>query len=226
MREYNGYTYDETTGEIVYNKLTCWNCKGSKVYEYGISCPRWGKKVRINGMTTCQHCGAKNKDSHRLIGHEVKTCETCKGTGELLVNAYTSLRFSELVHGIRFMVVSGQTTFNESYLGMGMVGGCTDYGAYLDATCPGYRTSPGQKINIDEVVKYIRAKFTASKHDTTSQAGNFVSSDGHFMKYAILKLRPDGYSILGVGAEFSRISEAEFLAALDAKGVTLADVLR
>lgn len=193
---YAGFTYDTETRQVTFTKQVCSGCKGEKKVTRNISCPLWDKPVRKYGGK-CPHCGAKNSHSHKAIGEKIVTCYECKGTGETMPDMYTSLNFSDLIKDIQIKTFAGihGASFNESYLGVGIIGGTTDYGAYLDK-------AQGDPAKLAQIVLE-----SMQERNSSVQAGNLLDVDGKLIPVAYLKLNRSGWSVFSQGAYFQRNRE-------------------
>lgn len=194
---FNGYNFNVETREITFTTKTCWDCKGNTVVERGILCPRYGKKVAGLPGRVCEHCGAKNKDSHKVVDTETRNCGTCNATGILDCNPYSSLDYSPLIQFINIVTMDGlrSATLNESYLGMGIIGGVTDYGRYLEET--------GR--DMEKIMAHIRAE--TEERSKYTQGLNLLKKDSNILiDTAVLKLRADGWSLFSVDANHSIVA--------------------
>jgi hypothetical protein len=190
---FDGYTYNTETHEITFTQKVCWNCKGNNIVERGISCPRYGRK---QAGKACEHCGSKSKDGHRIVGTKWVTCNTCEGTGMETCDEYSSLDFSPLIQFINIVTMQGlrSATFNESYLGIGLIGGCTDYGRYL--------TETGR--DFEKIMAHVRKE--TEERNRHAQGLNFIlKGTNKLIETAVLKMREDGWSLLSVDAGHSTI---------------------
>jgi len=126
------YGDEKNFGLAVKHSYTCPTCKGKKrlpgTRTYG------GKTQRI--MKRCSDCGGngfKMYEEAIVIG----TCPHCEGKlYETKVSIYDSTIREDLELLYELIdfegTYTGAQTFNESYLGVGLCGGVTDYGRYLE----------------------------------------------------------------------------------------------
>jgi hypothetical protein len=118
-------------GKLEFDTVVCWDCRGKKeVTRYNL-CPHNYKQVRQFGGK-CPCCGAKNKHSHKTVGQRQEPCHICEAKGERVQNAYEMMTVTEwasLLPHFNFTVIRGSRSanFNESYLGIGILYGITDY---------------------------------------------------------------------------------------------------
>lgn len=162
--------------KIIFEVVQCWNCKGSGKDKHYKRCPNDNKKTYGK---KCEHCGATNKHSHKSIGYDIIDCNLCKGSGKRLENRFDfvpkdiidSLDITEVVK------VNRNSTFNESYLGLGQIYGCSDYGRSHDLTN-------------DELIAEIK------KDMTCTQALSITDKDDNLLKFKVIQ-RNDGYSLIG-----------------------------
>lgn len=191
---FDGYTYNTETREVTFQIRKCWNCKGKGEIVNGILCPRYGRKVNHLAGRKCKHCGAKNRDSHKSIDEKMVKCYTCDGHGEYMPDSYDSFNMSALVDFIEIVMYDAklrQASFNEQYLGMGIIGGVTDYGQYLDE-------SKGDM----QIILGIVNQSMKERH-RHSQALNLVGKDGRLIERGLLKLCPDGWHVYSMKAQAS-----------------------
>jgi hypothetical protein len=118
-------------GNLVLEQVTCWDCDGKKEVTRFDLCPHNYKQVRQFGGK-CPHCGAKNKYSHKTVGQHQEPCHTCEAKGVRTETPYDIIKTDDwkaIVPQFRFKVVRGnrRADFNESYLGIGILWGVTDY---------------------------------------------------------------------------------------------------
>jgi hypothetical protein len=192
----DGFTYDTETRQVTFTKKVCWDCKGSGKKTQNVLCPHYHQPVRKFGGI-CPVCKSKNRNDHKIIRTEVVTCYECEGTGETMPNMYESLDFSDLIQYIEIKTFTGMhnSSFNEGYLGIGIIGGYTDYGRYLDTIKAGTKT-------LAEIV--LESMQERNKH---VQAGNLLTVEGKLIPCGYLKLNRDGWSVFSQGAYFQRNRE-------------------
>ncbi len=183
------FTFNPETREIVYNQVVCRDCNGTGKVERGISCPRLWKTVKQFPGHKCPHCGAKNRNSHKLIGTEIVTCYECKGSGIQQLNGYDFCDFGKLFDHIKFVIVgkmfSGQG-YNEQYLGIGIVAGVTDYGRYLNESLT------DGKFDVQKFMVIVKENFEGRHR--CGQGIGLTRKDGKLIKYAYIKMARDGWS--------------------------------
>lgn len=192
----DGYDYDTETRQVTFKNQVCWECNGTKEVEHNILCPHYHKTVRKFGGK-CPVCNAKNQHSHKVIGSEIIPCPRCNATGEIFPNMYSSLDFSDLIQYIEIKTYEGlhMSNFNEGYLGIGIIGGYTDYGAYIDRIKSGVATLPQIVLeSMQERNRYV-------------QAGNLLDVSGKLIPCGYLKLNRDGWSVFSRGSYFQRNRE-------------------
>ena len=187
---FDGYTYNIETREITFTQKVCWNCKGNKLAERGVLCPRNGRKQRGKA---CEHCGSRSADNHKSVGKKWAECHTCEGTGTETCDDYSSLDMSALLEFINIVSLDGlrSASFNESYLGRGIIGGCTDYGRYLNET----------DGTIESVIAYARRE--SVERNSHTQALNLIDKDNRLITTAVLKMNRDGWSLFSVDGRTS-----------------------
>lgn len=192
---HKGYTYNTESRQITFTEVECSRCKGTGEIEQGISCPLYWKPVKKYPNHKCPHCGAKNKDSHGLIGNEIVKCDKCHGTGKFTAGMYDSLDFQPVMKYIEVKILNGVhvASFNESYLGIGIIAGVTDYGDYMDKS----------KGDMAIIMQIVRDDMESYFHSHT-QAGNLLTVDGKLIECGYLKLNQSGYSVFSQGAYFQR----------------------
>lgn len=218
LKKFDGYTFDTESGKVTFTEVTCNGCQGTGQVEQGILCPNKWKPVNKFEGRKCPHCGAKNKNSHKVIGRKIVTCGRCDGTGRELQGFSDGLDFAELLQGVKIAVIAGKQDFNEAYLGRGLVAGVTDYGRYLQAT----QAENATEINVRAIVEYVRAKLAEKNY---IQAGDVISESGDFMKYALLKLTRSGWHLYGIGTKYGIITEQQFFEQAESKGWNLNECL-
>jgi hypothetical protein len=193
---FDGYDYETETRQVTFKNQVCWECNGTKEVEHNILCPLYHKPVRKYGGK-CPHCNAKNQHSHKVIGSKIIPCPRCNATGEIMSDMYSSLNFSDLIQYIEIKTFEGvhMSSFNEGYLGIGIIGGYTDYGRYIDTIKSGKSTLPQIVLeSMQERNRYV-------------QAGNLLTVDGKLIPCGYLKLNRDGWSVFSHGAYFQRNRE-------------------
>lgn len=116
-------------GNLIFEEIECWDCKGTKESHRNKLCPNSYKSTRRNGRTSCEHCGAKNKHSHKTIGEYTVPCTTCEAKGTRMETSHDNLPV-EIYKNFQFEIAGEKyrTSFSDQYLGLGLVGGATDYG--------------------------------------------------------------------------------------------------
>lgn len=188
-----GYTYDSSTRKVVFREIQCWSCNGSGLATEHILCPRWGKAQRGK---VCVHCGSKSK-SHNTVGTKEKQCHICNGVGAYTATLYDHLDLSPLAEYIRFTMDSktSEPTFNESYLGFGLLCGTTDYGAYIKRN----------RNNRDAIFADIKERIV--KEISHRQSGNVLSHDGYLVREIAIITNPSGWSAIAGGSAFGSLGK-------------------
>lgn len=194
-----GFTFDTESKSIVFHSVECWNCKGSGKDKRFNLCPNDGRgnKGFIKGK--CKHCETTRAANHnRLESFKVTRCAFCDNSSGLkLYNEFdSSVDAGLLADNIELIVLDNSnqgSTFNESYLGLGLIGGVTDYGSYITR-------SGGNKIELLNIVRDNLRENLARR-----QFGNFITADNTLIDKAIVRLAVDGYHIYGVGGRWSRV---------------------
>lgn len=170
-------------GRMVYEEVPCWWCKGAKVYEYGKLCPLMHQAVNKYPGRVCPHCKSKSKSGHTLIGTEIKTCETCKGSGVHHENAYDSVP-AAIWQGLTFKVYRSnrKQTMVESLLGVGVYS-VTDYGRH-------------QAKTDEDLIEEVRGNTSSATHQAIS--GIVSRADhGRICDHIAIVCSDNGYSVVG-----------------------------
>lgn len=169
--------------EIIFEENLCWSCDGKGERTYGISCPNMWKVVGVGKKCSC---GAKNKNSHTLIGEELKQCNFCHGTGKLKEDKCSNLPkeiFAQIPIKFGEKIRNHTDVIKENLFGMGIVGGATDYGAMRDRK---------QQMSESELIEHIR------KDWSPRQVYGFLNDKGEFAKELLVTIRQHDYSIYAV----------------------------
>lgn len=131
-------------GKILHFTEPCENCRSTG----------WVKKPGKKRKSRCLVCdGTKHV---RLLQPKVyKDCENCSGQGVRPINMYDQItkEDKELIFSLLFdftEYLHGKSTFNEEYLGFGLIAGVIDYGRYL---------SMNNEQFIDEVKKNFMSRY-------------------------------------------------------------------
>lgn len=120
-------------GKMIFDEVICWDCKGTKQVKRYTLCPHNTKAVTQFPGRKCPQCGSKNRYSHQSIGDYMTDCKICNTTGKIMENLYSHIskeQWAILQSSFKWTVerVNRGPTFNEEYLGLGYLYGCTDYG--------------------------------------------------------------------------------------------------
>lgn len=169
-------------GKLIYEETVCWDCNGTLKVTRHTLCPNWGKPVNKFPNRECPDCKSNNKHSHQTVGSYIIECQTCNATGKIMENAYTHIsqdQWNVLQSNFKFSVVrmNRGATFNESYLGLGALYGCTDYGRITAKTD-------------EEILKIV----PTDGHPC--QPVGWMKK-GELPKELIILVRNDGYSVIG-----------------------------
>jgi hypothetical protein len=124
------------------------------------------------GKGECRKCF-----NGRVVAPEIRvTCGTCNGT-HTLQSTSTSFLPDGIYSGLEFKVFRSERpqTWNEAYLGIGTVYGCTDYGRH-------------QNMSDDELIADVR------KHGSVQACK--ISRDGELCKYIGIYTNRNGYSVV------------------------------
>lgn len=167
-------------GKLEFETVTCWQCNGSREVKRFTLCPRRDKAVSKYPKRQCPDCGSKNKHSHKVVGSYMMDCCTCEATGRRLETEYDNLPveiYKALPISFGNRASSG---FVENLLGLGIVGGATDYGRMNDVL---------KKDGESAVVKKIHDEDTYGR-----QAITFMK-DGKFPTGLQVVVRSNDYSV-------------------------------
>jgi hypothetical protein len=116
-----------TEGKEIHHIEDCAVCKGKK------KLPKNGRNYKC---LTCEGKGYIRLETPRVIG----TCQRCNGTEKVPLTAYDTISEEEKIWIFENLFnfdkpyEKSHSEFNEGYLGIGIVCGVTDYGAYLSMT--------------------------------------------------------------------------------------------
>jgi hypothetical protein len=168
-------------GKVVYEIKECDSCYGTGYsVETLKDCPN--KNQKMHGKK-CIFCGTKSKE-HKLLprkNNKYKTCYWCKGTGFILENKLSWMP-REVWNQIKIVKVvskaNANTTFNEGYLGIGVVAGCTDYGRHWT-----------EFPNDDDLIKHVIADKTF-----LGQVCNIIDEEDNIMDMVLFR-KSDGYHV-------------------------------
>jgi hypothetical protein len=171
-------------GKLIYERVTCWHCEGSKVLKHYDPCPYQGKTVIYLPGRKCPHCGTKNRHNHHSLDtFKVDPCYTCEGVGTRMEDSYDSvsqeLWNSWVANGtftFEVIRVSRGSTLLEQYIGdPRALYGCIDYG----------RTAA---LSDAEILKQVPTE------SHPSQPVGWAPGDNVSSKLMIL-VKSDGYSV-------------------------------
>lgn len=126
-------------GKLILEAVICWDCNGTREVVRHDPCPYNWRPVNIHPGRVCPKCGAKNKHSHQSIGSHKEQCVRCDSNGMMMETLYdrpTNADWAKMYPQFRFEIVSANrcADFNESFLGLGIFGGITDYRDWRGAT--------------------------------------------------------------------------------------------
>jgi hypothetical protein len=135
--------YDHTTKSVVLEMIPCTSCDQTGQRPEHKRCPNSNKAMRGK---PCEYCGCTTKHNHQSIKTgNMEKCWSCKGAGEHLEwdqKHMTWEVFEPWWKDATILVdVSGghRQTFNEAYLGIGMLYCCTDYGRCFKALVEAFK---------------------------------------------------------------------------------------
>lgn len=118
------------------------HCDNGKEIHHREDCPvcKGKKKLPKNGRNyKCQNCkgdGYVRLETPKVVGD----CKRCNGTGRIPLTAYDTMSADEKAWIFENLFnfdkpyTKSYSSFNEGYLGIGIVCGVTDYGRYLKMT--------------------------------------------------------------------------------------------
>ena len=169
-------------GRFVYGLEDC-TCMNGKLYGHK-PCPKCHGTDRTKGgkgKGRCKACfGGKVVDNQTLVD-----CERCHGTGKDQATRYSYIPKELLANMVRDIPIhihrsNRRPTFTESYLGLGLIGGVTDYGRY-------------KSLTDGELVDKIRAEIVEHR----SQCLNYEQKDtGKLLTAAHILCHDQGYSVV------------------------------
>lgn len=168
-------------GKFVFEEVTCWDCKGTKIVTRYTLCPLNNQAVNRQPNRQCPHCKAKNKYSHQTVGSYQTDCTVCSATGKIMEDLYSYIskeQWAELHKSFKFNIrrVNREANFNESYLGLGYLYGCTDWGTIA-------------KKSDEEILKFI----PTDGHPI--QPVGWCKKDGTVPLELDIVVRNDGYGV-------------------------------
>ena len=185
-------------GKLIYSELNVYKdcfCNHSdypgKKVEYTKHCPNskcnrgkievpWGKKTRKQNCPDCGGNGWLRLETPIIIGD----CPDCKGTlKDLKVSKYDSC-YNQNDKELLFTLFDFEAkysrreqTFNEGYLGLGIIAGITDYGRYL-------------KLSEEDFQKEVKKYF----FDRNEQYLHFLNKENEICDKIIIVRTSDGWS--------------------------------
>lgn len=118
-------------GKAVFERVTCWDCSGTRVVTRNQLCPNWNKPQKGKA---CPHCGSKTKHGHQTVGEHQTNCSRCDLEGKIQEDRFSHIPSDwwkdYALNKVKIEVtrINRGQTFNEAYLGIGVIGSCTDYG--------------------------------------------------------------------------------------------------
>ena len=132
----------------------CHMCDDGKSYKYTETCSVCDGKKRFlkgNRRYKCKTCGG---DGYTMLKQRVETgaCRFCDGSQTISLNEYDNMQdvdkvwVFENVFNFDKPYTKPTSSFNESYLGLGIVCGITDYGRY-------------KSLSDEDFVKEVRDSF-------------------------------------------------------------------
>ena len=141
---YPSMTTITTRREVIFEGRTreCSRCEDGKDYQYVETCYTCnGEKFSLKGKRryackTCRGAGYVMREKPLLTGN----CRTCNGTREVPLTSYDQVTDEDkqwiFNHLFNFdkPYTRPTSSFNEGYLGLGIVCGVTDYGRHLKMT--------------------------------------------------------------------------------------------
>jgi hypothetical protein len=177
-------------GKAIYEEVQCWHCNGTGKIKQGISCPLYWQPVAHHPGHKCPHCGAKNKDSHGLIGEEIIECYICNGKGVRVEDRHDYMP-NGFFQSLDFKVYRSNRpqTMNEYLLGFDCVFSCTDYGQYKSMTD-------------EELIVHV-------KESTTHQYCSVVDKDNTICDHIGIFCNDNGYSVRAVFKQVPDINSME-----------------
>jgi hypothetical protein len=161
----------------------CSSCEDGKEYEYTKQChecngqKRFLKGKRRYACKTCKGSGYVMRDERLETG----ACTRCKGTRQVPLTAYDSMTdedkewiFANLFN-FEKPYARPTSSFNEGYLGLGIVCGVTDYGRY-------------QKMTPDEFYQEVKENFMRGYNQYVS-----ILKDGKLPAEILIKKGNSGW---------------------------------
>jgi hypothetical protein len=120
----------------------CWKCTDGKDYIYTETCKTCNGKKRFLKGTRRYKCKTCNGDGYTMLQTPIEdgACRSCKGTRKIPLTAYDSMSQEdrewvfENLFNFEKPYTAPTSSFNEQYLGLGIVCGVTDYGRYKKMT--------------------------------------------------------------------------------------------
>lgn len=170
-------------GQIVFEEATCRSCDGRGKHKEHPLCPNNNKVVGAGKK--CPICGAKNKYSHRAITtiEQIVPCNICNGTGKVMENKFSNLP-NEIFRQIPMEIGRDKKPRSplEKLLGIGIVGGATDYGRLREFYAANGDTATIQKVRSED-------------GKIGRQVLNFLNARGELATKLILVIREFDYSV-------------------------------
>lgn len=186
--------YIDSTQHLVLEERNCSRCFGKREIINFQPCPRYNQAVNRLPGRKCEHCGATRKWDHHYIDKGIIPCTDCNATGRAMESVYDYAP-KALWQSLTFKVYSAVNltamSWVDSYLALGSVFNCVDYGAHLKKTD-------------EELIEHVKVG------DASHQAVKFVHAKSLEVcaEIAIIRHR-DGYKVVAM----MRSSTGELVAA-------------
>ena len=170
----------QRVGNILeYGERPCSSCQGQREIRDIRPCPKYGKVVNRLPGKVCPDCGTTRKHGHQYLDTgDMKPCRC--GTGFQTEDRYSSLP-DGIFRTLVFKVYRSQrpASFNEQYLGLGLVYSVTDYGEH-------------QNLSDADLARKV------ADHDGYTQACKVVDKDNRFCDYVGIFTNQQGYAVKAV----------------------------
>lgn len=165
---------------------TCSTCEGTGIRKNWtrtcIVCNGKGKLLPLPGKKNKRKC--KKCEGHGYVSLDIPDefpCERCEQKGILPVDRTSKIEIKEHLDQMFNLIdfennIAGKQTFNEGYLGFGIVGGVTDYGRYL-------------KMSSDEFKQEVKENFYNGFH----QYCHYENKDRNLPIKIIIKKTSSGW---------------------------------
>jgi hypothetical protein len=166
-------------GKLVFERTKCSGCSGTGTIQPRKRCPKYGHRMRGK---PCPHCGSTRKDNHGYIEDGPRiTCTKCDGSLLEDEDRFSYLPWATVIAAVPVVVQRSnrRASFNEEYIGYGIIQGCVDYGK-------------SAKMTDEELIASVKD----TDRTSSTQGAHISDKSGRVCDRIVVACHDNGYSLV------------------------------